>query len=50
MVLPAIRKDGGYIAGEEKVTTGDMSEDELIPYSPAALADAVDGVLNLVPA
>lgn len=26
-VLPAIRKDGGYIAGEEKVTTGEMSED-----------------------
>lgn len=28
-VLPAIRKDGGYIKDEEKVATGDMSEDEL---------------------
>lgn len=27
-VLPAIRKDGGYIMGEEKVATGEMSEDE----------------------
>jgi prophage antirepressor-like protein len=30
VVLPAIRKDGGYVAGEEKVATGEMSEDELI--------------------
>lgn len=29
-VLPAIRKDGGYIMGEEKVATGEMSDDELI--------------------
>jgi prophage antirepressor-like protein len=29
-VLPAIRKDGGYIKGEEKVVTGEMSEDELV--------------------
>lgn len=29
-VLPAIRKDGGYILGEEKVRTGEMSEDELV--------------------
>ncbi len=29
-VLPAIRKDGGYIPGEEKVKTGEMSEDELV--------------------
>lgn len=29
-VLPAIRKDGGYIKGEEKVATGEMSEDELV--------------------
>jgi len=27
VVLPAIRKDGGYIAGEEKIATGEMSED-----------------------
>jgi prophage antirepressor-like protein len=25
-VLPGIRKDGGYIKGEEKVATGDRSE------------------------
>lgn len=29
-VLPAIRKDGMYVLGEEKVKTGEMSEDELI--------------------
>ena len=28
VVLPAIRKDGGYIAGEEKVATGELSEAE----------------------
>lgn len=27
-VLPAIRKDGMYVMGEEKVRTGEMSEDE----------------------
>ena len=29
-VLPAIRKDGGYVLGEERVKTGEMSEDELM--------------------
>ena len=29
-VLPAIRKDGSYVMGEEKVVTGEMTEDELI--------------------
>lgn len=29
-VLPAIRKDGAYIMGEEKVKTGEMAEEELI--------------------
>jgi prophage antirepressor-like protein len=29
-VLPAIRKDGGYIKGEEKVASGEMSEEELL--------------------
>lgn len=29
-VIPALRKDSGYIDGEEKVATGEMSEDELI--------------------
>ncbi len=30
VVLPAIRKDGMFVMGEEKVVTGEMSEDELI--------------------
>ncbi len=30
VVLPAIRKDGGYVLGEEKVVTGEMTEDELV--------------------
>jgi prophage antirepressor-like protein len=29
-VLPAIRKDGGYVLGEEKAKTGELSEDELV--------------------
>ena len=29
-VIPALRKDGMYIDGEEKVKSGEMSEDELI--------------------
>lgn len=29
-VLPALRKDGMYVMGEEKVKTGEMSEDELV--------------------
>lgn len=30
VVLPAIRKDGAYVMGEEKVVSGEMSEDELV--------------------
>mgnify|MGYP000700970974 CR=1 FL=1 len=30
VVLPAIRKDGGYVAGEEKLATGEMSEEEFV--------------------
>jgi prophage antirepressor-like protein len=29
-VLPSIRKNGGYIAGQEQVATGEMSHDELM--------------------
>lgn len=29
-VIPALRQDGGYIDGEEKVVTGEMSEEELV--------------------
>lgn len=30
VVLPSIRKNGGYIAGQEKVATGEMSDIELL--------------------
>lgn len=30
VILPAIRKDGGYVHGEEHVVSGAMSEDELV--------------------
>ncbi|MEJ5117220.1 BRO family protein [Gluconobacter cerinus] len=30
VVLPAIRKDGAYVQGEEKVISGEMSEEELL--------------------
>lgn len=29
-VLPAIRKDGAYVMGEEKLASGEMSEDEFV--------------------
>lgn len=29
-VLPALRKDGAYVVGEEKVRSAEMTEDELI--------------------
>lgn len=41
-VLPAIRKDGGYILGEEKVKTGEMSEDELILKAMSVMQRKVD--------
>lgn len=30
MVIPAIRKNGGYVMGEEKVVTAEMSMDDMI--------------------
>lgn len=33
VVLPAIRQDGAYILGEEKVLTGEISEEELVARS-----------------
>jgi len=30
IVLPAIRKDGGYVHGEEKVSTGELGEADLL--------------------
>ncbi|WP_424140272.1 phage antirepressor KilAC domain-containing protein [Roseomonas chloroacetimidivorans] len=38
-VLPAIRKNGGYVAGQEKVATGEMSADELMARA-VLMADA----------
>jgi prophage antirepressor-like protein len=29
-VLPSIRKNGGYIAGQEKLVDGEMTEDEFV--------------------
>ena len=37
VVLPAIRKDGAYVMGEEKVATGEMTEDELVAKAMAFL-------------
>nr|WP_299195119.1 BRO family protein [uncultured Litoreibacter sp.] len=41
-VLPSIRKDGAYVMGEEKVSTGEMDEDELIAKAMAALQRKVE--------
>ena len=41
-VLPAIRKDGAYIAGEEKVRSGEMTEDELILKAVGILQKKVE--------
>ena len=37
-VLPRIRRDGAYIMGEEKVATGEVSEDDLVPLIGQAMA------------
>lgn len=42
VVLPAIRKDGAYIKDEEKVATGEMSEDELILKAVGILQKKVE--------
>jgi prophage antirepressor-like protein len=40
-VLPAIRRDGGYITGEERVRSGAMSDDELVLRALAVLQTKV---------
>lgn len=45
-VLPAIRKDGGYIAGEEKVKTGELNEDELVFRAMEVMQRKVSGHLD----
>lgn len=42
VVLPAIRKDGAYVMGEEKVVTGEMSEEELILRAHEILVKKVE--------
>ncbi|WP_321830869.1 Bro-N domain-containing protein [Thalassovita sp.] len=42
VVLPAIRKDGSYVAGEELVATGEEDEDELIMRAMEAQARKVE--------
>lgn len=42
VVLPAIRKDGMYVKGEEKVATGEMSEDELVLKAMTLLQKKVE--------
>ncbi|MGE4373956.1 MAG: Bro-N domain-containing protein [Xanthobacter sp.] len=46
-VLPAIRKDGMYIKGEEKVLTGEMSDDELMVIGMQAMARKLDRLQTL---
>lgn len=42
VVLPAIRKDGMYVAGEEKVSTGEMSLEEMTLKVMAGLQDKLE--------
>jgi prophage antirepressor-like protein len=42
VVLPAIRKDGAYVMGEEKVATGEMSEDELVYKAMLAMQAKIE--------
>lgn len=41
-VLPAIRKDGAYVMGEEKVASGEMDEDEFVLKAMAILQKKVE--------
>lgn len=41
-VLPAIRKDGMYVMGEEKVRTGELSEEEFILKAMTMLQGKVE--------
>lgn len=41
-VLPAIRKDGAYIMGEEKVASGEMDEDEFVLKAMTILTKKVE--------
>ncbi len=41
-VLPAIRKDGTYVLGEEKVAIGELSEDKLLMRAMKLMSRKVD--------
>lgn len=41
-VLPAIRKDGAYVMGEEKVASGEMDEDEFVLKAMTILQKKVE--------
>lgn len=41
-VIPAIRKDGAYISGEEEFAKGEMSEDELILQAMTIMQTKID--------
>lgn len=42
VVLPAIRKDGAYVVGEEKVASGELSEDEFVLRAISILQGKVE--------
>ncbi|ABA48731.1 phage antirepressor KilAC domain protein [Burkholderia pseudomallei] len=42
VVLPAIRKDGSYVMGEEKVATGEMDEAELMARAMIAANNKIE--------
>jgi prophage antirepressor-like protein len=41
-VIPAIRKDGAYISGEEKLASGEMSEEEFILKAMSMMQNKID--------
>ena len=41
-VLPAIRRDGAYVRGEERVTSGDLNEDAFVLHAMKILQSKVD--------
>ena len=45
-VLPRIRRDGAYIMGEEKVATGEVSEDDLGPLIGQAMAKKFNALMD----
>lgn len=46
VILPAIRKDGAYIVGEEKVKDGELDEDEFVLKAMTILQNKVERLKN----